>query len=140
MRKQKIALCGELAWGEAMDLLQDRLRDRQRTFLSKHFFINPTDAHNYKITGMLKQLKFPHVIDVCNQILQCYTTDQRKSKIILQPLKPIDNKVWQTKQLCKPPEHFECVRKRQNNSGSIIPQQLTFCSRKLQATVGTHNE
>ena len=23
------------------------------------FFINPTDAHNYKITGMLKQLKFP---------------------------------------------------------------------------------
>ena len=25
---------------------------------SKHFFINPTDAHNYKIIGMLKQLKF----------------------------------------------------------------------------------
>ena len=27
--------------------------------VSKHFFINPTDAHNYKITGMLKKLKFP---------------------------------------------------------------------------------
>jgi len=27
--------------------------------LLKHYFINPTDAHNYKITGMLKQLKFP---------------------------------------------------------------------------------
>ena len=25
------------------------------TSVSKHFFINPTDAHNYKITGMLKQ-------------------------------------------------------------------------------------
>ena len=24
----------------------------------KAFFIIPTDAHNYKITGMLKQLKF----------------------------------------------------------------------------------
>ena len=24
----------------------------------KHFFIVPTDAHNYKIVGMLKQLKF----------------------------------------------------------------------------------
>ena len=27
--------------------------------MSKHFFINSTDAHDYKITGMLKQLKFP---------------------------------------------------------------------------------
>ena len=25
-------------------------------------FINPTDAHNYKITGMLKQLKFPQLL------------------------------------------------------------------------------
>ena len=30
--------------------------------VSKHFFINPTDAHNYKITGMLKQLKFPQLL------------------------------------------------------------------------------
>ena len=29
---------------------------------SKHFFINPTDAHNYKNTGMLKQLKFPQLL------------------------------------------------------------------------------
>ena len=25
-------------------------------------FIHPTDAHNYKITEMLKQLKFPQLI------------------------------------------------------------------------------
>jgi hypothetical protein len=25
-------------------------------------FIIPTDAHNYKITGMLKQLKFPQLL------------------------------------------------------------------------------
>jgi hypothetical protein len=28
----------------------------------KALFINPTDAHNYKITGMLKQLKFPQFL------------------------------------------------------------------------------
>jgi hypothetical protein len=28
----------------------------------KALFINPTDAHNYKITGMLKQLKFPQLL------------------------------------------------------------------------------
>jgi hypothetical protein len=28
----------------------------------KHFFINPTDAHNYKIAEMLKQLKFPQLL------------------------------------------------------------------------------
>jgi len=27
-------------------------------YVSKHFIIIPTDAHNYKIAGMLKQLKF----------------------------------------------------------------------------------
>ena len=32
---------------------------------SKHFFINPTDAHNYKITGMLKHLKFPQLPHPC---------------------------------------------------------------------------
>jgi len=26
------------------------------------FFINPTDTQNYKITGMLKQLKFPQLL------------------------------------------------------------------------------
>ena len=31
-------------------------------FLVKALFINPTDAHNYKITGMLKQLKFPQLL------------------------------------------------------------------------------
>jgi len=30
--------------------------------ITKHFFTNPTDAHNYKITGMLKQLKFPQLL------------------------------------------------------------------------------
>ena len=30
--------------------------------ISKHFFTIPTDAHNYKITGMLKQLKFPQLL------------------------------------------------------------------------------
>ena len=30
--------------------------------VSKHFFTNPTDAHNYKITGMLKQSKFPQLL------------------------------------------------------------------------------
>jgi len=28
------------------------------SIVSKHFFIVPTYAHNYKIIGMLKQLKF----------------------------------------------------------------------------------
>jgi hypothetical protein len=28
----------------------------------KALFINPTDAQNYKITGMLKQLKFPRLL------------------------------------------------------------------------------
>jgi len=28
----------------------------------KALFINPTDAQNYKITGMLKQLKFPQLL------------------------------------------------------------------------------
>ena len=30
--------------------------------VSKHFFINPTDAPNYKDTEMLKQLKFPQLL------------------------------------------------------------------------------
>jgi hypothetical protein len=30
--------------------------------VSKHFFIIPTDAHNYKLTGILKQLKFPQLL------------------------------------------------------------------------------
>jgi len=30
--------------------------------VSKHFFINPTDAHNYKITRMLRHLKFPQLL------------------------------------------------------------------------------
>ena len=29
---------------------------------SKQFFINPTDENNYKITGILKQLKFPQLL------------------------------------------------------------------------------
>jgi hypothetical protein len=28
----------------------------------KALFINPNDAHNYEITGMLKQLKFPQLL------------------------------------------------------------------------------
>ena len=37
------------------------LRIYENKNLVKHFFINPTDAHIYKITGMLKQLKFPQL-------------------------------------------------------------------------------
>jgi len=33
----------------------------QHQILSKHFFIIPTDAHNYKITGMLKTIKIPTI-------------------------------------------------------------------------------
>ena len=29
--------------------------------LSKHFFTAPTDAHNYKIIGMLKTIKIPTI-------------------------------------------------------------------------------
>jgi len=32
---------------------------------SKHFFIIPTDAHNYKITGMLKTIKIPIIAQTC---------------------------------------------------------------------------
>ena len=31
----------------------------------KHFFIVPTDAHNYKITGMLKTIKIPIIAPTC---------------------------------------------------------------------------
>ena len=34
----------------------------QTFLLLKALFINPTDAHNYKITGMLKQLEFPQLL------------------------------------------------------------------------------
>jgi hypothetical protein len=33
--------------------------------VSKHFFIIPTDAHNYKITGMLKTIKIPITAPTC---------------------------------------------------------------------------
>ena len=33
--------------------------------VSKHFFINPTDAHCYKIIGMLKTIKIPTVAPTC---------------------------------------------------------------------------
>jgi hypothetical protein len=32
---------------------------------SKHFFIIPTDTHNYKITGMLKTIKIPTFAPTC---------------------------------------------------------------------------
>jgi hypothetical protein len=32
-----------------------------KRILSKHFLLFHNDAHNYKITGILKQLKFRHV-------------------------------------------------------------------------------
>ena len=31
----------------------------------KHFFINPTDAHNYKIIGTLKTIKIPTIAQTC---------------------------------------------------------------------------
>jgi hypothetical protein len=33
----------------------------EESYLVKALFIIPTDAHNYKITGILKQLKIPTV-------------------------------------------------------------------------------
>jgi aspartate/glutamate racemase len=33
--------------------------------VSKHFFIIPTDTHNYKITGMLKTIKIPIIAPTC---------------------------------------------------------------------------
>ena len=33
--------------------------------VSKHFFIIPNDAHNYKITGMLKTIKIPIIAPTC---------------------------------------------------------------------------
>jgi len=33
--------------------------------VSKHFYIIPTDAHNYKITGMLKTIKIPTIAPTC---------------------------------------------------------------------------
>ena len=33
--------------------------------VSKHFFIIPTDAHNYKTTGMLKTIKIPTIAPTC---------------------------------------------------------------------------
>ena len=33
--------------------------------MSEHFIINPTDAHNYKITGMLKTIKVLIIAPTC---------------------------------------------------------------------------
>jgi len=33
--------------------------------MSRHFFIIPTDAHNYKIIGMLKTIKIPTCFGSC---------------------------------------------------------------------------
>ena len=35
------------------------------SIVSKHLFIIPTDAHNYKIIGMLKTIKIPTVAPTC---------------------------------------------------------------------------
>jgi hypothetical protein len=35
------------------------------SIVSKHFFIIPTDAHNYKIMGMLKTIKIPTIAPTC---------------------------------------------------------------------------
>jgi hypothetical protein len=35
------------------------------SMVSKHFYIIPTDAHNYKITGMLKTIKIPTIAPTC---------------------------------------------------------------------------
>jgi len=37
-------------------------QDVSTIMISKHLFINPTDAQNYKTTGMLKQLIFPQLL------------------------------------------------------------------------------
>jgi hypothetical protein len=33
--------------------------------VTKHFFIIPTDAHNYKTIGMLKTIKIPTIVPTC---------------------------------------------------------------------------
>jgi hypothetical protein len=37
----------------------------QNIFLPEHIFISPTDAHNYKITGILKTNKIPTIAPAC---------------------------------------------------------------------------
>ena len=69
-------------WRDLVHMVMDQLRNskKQGIFLTtynkllaffmfapcinsiKAIFINPTEAHNYKITGMLKQLKFPQLL------------------------------------------------------------------------------
>jgi hypothetical protein len=41
------------------------LTPRKYSCYSNHFFIVPTDAHNYKITGMLKTIKIPTIAPTC---------------------------------------------------------------------------
>ena len=35
------------------------------SIVSKHFFVIPTDPHNYKIIGMLKTIKIPTIAPTC---------------------------------------------------------------------------
>jgi hypothetical protein len=41
------------------------LSPRKYSYYSNHFFIVPTDANNYKITGMLKTIKIPTIAPTC---------------------------------------------------------------------------
>ena len=51
--------------------------------MSKTLFIIPTDAHNYKITGMLKTIKIPIIAPTCfgsrrnhhQGAISCHDTD-----------------------------------------------------------------
>jgi len=52
-------------WGTNRDGLFDKGVAKNNVniiLVPTHFFINPTEAHNYKITGMLRQLKFPQLL------------------------------------------------------------------------------
>jgi len=42
-----------------------KLFDVNWIIISKYFFIIPTDAHNYKIIGILKTIKIPTIAPTC---------------------------------------------------------------------------
>ena len=61
--KENKLFCGHLFQISVKQLYRSSCLHSAST-VSKHFFI-PTDAHNYKITGMLKTIKIPTIAAAC---------------------------------------------------------------------------
>ena len=51
-------------WQTLNDMQKSSCLHRAST-VSKHFFIIPTDVHNYKIIGMLKTIQIPTIAPTC---------------------------------------------------------------------------